>query len=110
MVDFGPSLSDAWPIDNGSGKGILREVLKRHVPMGLFARPKQGFNVPLQAWFKGSSSQAVEALSTSERLIETGWFDPEGIRALVVEHGTGFRDQSQRLAQPARAGEWLKGQ
>ena len=53
IVHFGLSLPDAWLIDEGGGKRILREVLKRYVPIGLFERPKQGFDVPLQAWFKG---------------------------------------------------------
>lgn len=110
IVRFGLSLPDAWLIDDGGGKRILREVLKRYVPMGLFERPKQGFDVPLQAWFKGSLLPAVESLSTSERLIDTGWFDPAGIRALILEHRTGFRDQSQRLYSLLVLDEWLKGQ
>ena len=110
IVRFGLSLPDEWLIDEGGGKRILREVLKRYVPSELFERPKQGFDVPLRAWFKDSLLPSVEALSTSEYLIETGWFDPAGIGALVHEHRAGIRDQSQRLYSLLVLDEWLKGQ
>ncbi len=37
----------------GQTKSILRELLAKHVPLEHFSRPKAGFAVPLDMWFRG---------------------------------------------------------
>ena len=108
VLEFAMSLPDEWLVGAGSGKRILRSVLDRYLPAHLFGRRKQGFTLPLQRWFGASLRPAVEALATSERLLEGGWFQAEGIRGMLREHTAGARDHSQRLYNLLVLDEWLK--
>ena len=108
VLEFAMSLPDEWVLAGKTGKRILRSVLERYLPAQLFARKKQGFTLPLQRWFAGSLRPAVEALASSERLLEGGWFQSEGIRAMLREHDAGARDHSQRLYNLLVLDEWLK--
>ena len=108
VLEFAMSLPDEWLVGAGSGKRILRSVLDRYLPAQLFARRKQGFTLPLQRWFGASLRPAVEALATSERLLEGGWFQADGIRGMLREHTAGARDHSQRLYNLLVLDEWLK--
>ncbi len=51
LIEFSASLPLDLKYRNGISKFILKEVLKTYVPEVLWNRPKQGFNVPINAWF-----------------------------------------------------------
>ncbi len=108
VLEFALSLPDEYVIGPDGGKRILRTLLSRYVPPELFERPKMGFSVPLKTWFMTEARERVAALSTSERLLGTGWFKAEGIRTLVEEHMTGLRNHGDRLYSMLVLDEWLK--
>lgn len=107
VIEFGLSLPDEFLVDHRGGKRILRDLLARHVPRMLFERRKQGFSVPLQAWFAGKLRPQLNALSQSERLTSIRLLKPNGIRRLVDEHEAGMRDHSQRLFTLLQLDRWL---
>ena len=53
VFDYVWSLPMEMRIRGGKGKWILREILKKHVPLEMFERPKQGFNMPVGDWLRG---------------------------------------------------------
>ena len=108
LLRFAMSLPDAWLADGHTGKKILRTVLRRYLPSELFERPKQGFDTPIDSWFRDSMRAPIEALASSDRLLATGWFAPRGIRLMIREHQDGLRDHSQRLFNLLVLDEWLK--
>jgi asparagine synthase (glutamine-hydrolysing) len=108
VMRFALALPDDWLLDRTGGKQILRAVLARYLPLSLFERPKQGFSVPLRSWFIGGMRHMAAALPTSERLMQTGWFEPAGLQLVVREHMDGLRDHSQRLFSLLILDEWLK--
>ena len=108
IVRFGLSLPDALLMSPAGGKRILRTLLERFLPSSLFDRPKQGFSVPLPAWFAGSLRRVVDRLATSKRLTESGLLSAAGIEFMVREHASGHRDHSQRLFNLLVLDEWLR--
>jgi asparagine synthase (glutamine-hydrolysing) len=108
VVEFALSLPDEWITDARTGKKLLRTLLSRYLPLELFDRPKQGFSLPLQRWFAGELRPQLLALADSPPLMDTGWFQPRGIRTLIDEHGAGRRDHSQRLYSLLVLDEWLR--
>jgi asparagine synthase (glutamine-hydrolysing) len=108
VVRFALTLPDEYVLGPGGGKRVLRALLARHVPRELFERPKQGFTIPLKRWFAGPVRGAVEALAHSPRLMDTGWFRPQGITAMVREHADGARDHSDRLYSLLFLDRWLE--
>jgi asparagine synthase (glutamine-hydrolysing) len=53
-----------WPAsvhyDAGGGKALLRALARQHLPEAVWDRPKHGFSVPLQHYFKGQWNAACE--------------------------------------------------
>src|SRR5690606_32569028 len=37
---------------DGTGKWVVKEIARRHLPAEIVDRPKSGFKVPLDAWFR----------------------------------------------------------
>jgi asparagine synthase (glutamine-hydrolysing) len=76
-------------IGPSGGKHVLQNLLARHVPRALFERPKQGFNIPVEAWLRGPLRDWAEALLDSHRLHQEGFFRPQPVRRLWEEHLDG---------------------
>ncbi len=77
VVEFAWGLPLDLKIRNGSSKWILREVLSRYVPRGLFERPKMGFGIPVGEWLTGPLHDWASALLDSRRLESEGYLDAE---------------------------------
>jgi asparagine synthase (glutamine-hydrolysing) len=76
----------------GSGKLVLREVLKRYVPTELFERPKMGFGVPLDSWLRNELRDWAEDLLSPSALQADELFDVELVRSRWNEHLAGTRN------------------
>lgn len=108
VVEFGLSLPDGFLISGDSGKRILRSLLDRYFPKGFFERPKQGFSLPLAPWFRGELKPRVDRLAESERLLDNGWFQRDGVKRVLDEHERGARDHSQRIFSMLMLEAWLE--
>jgi asparagine synthase (glutamine-hydrolysing) len=78
-------------------KHLLRRVAADLLPADLLERPKQGFNVPLDAWFRGGASDLLTDVLSPERIRRRGWFRPDAVADLVSAHRTGQAKFSNRL-------------
>ncbi len=107
VVEFALSLPDQWLIGQDGGKRILKTLAQRYLPASFFTRPKRGFDVPLEVWFGGEMRGTLEQLTRSERLLDTGWFEQNGLRQLAEDHWNGVRDQTNRLYNLLVLEEWL---
>lgn len=76
-------------IRGGRGKYVLRNILHRHVPEGLFDRPKQGFAIPLDSWLRGPLAAWVDTQFDTERLLDVGLLEPEAVQTLWASHRSG---------------------
>lgn len=108
VLRFALSLPDEWLVNGDGGKRILKDVLFRYVPPQLFDRPKQGFSVPLDEWFRHELKARVEALAHSEPLGDLQLLKSEGITSLLAEHTAGHRNHSQRIYNLLVLEEWLR--
>jgi asparagine synthase (glutamine-hydrolysing) len=62
-------------------KWVLRQLLYKRVPRELVDRPKMGFGVPLEDWFRGPlKSRMTEYLSGAE--LEMLGIDPVPVRRM----------------------------
>ena len=82
---------------DGSGKRILRDLLFRYVPRELVDRPKRGFGVPLDSWFRGPLREWAEDLISERTLVEQGIFDVKTVRKLWAQHLCKWRNHSMVL-------------
>src|SRR5207248_11719949 len=73
VVAFSWSLPPSMKAGNGSGKRLLRRVLKRYVPPHLIDRPKKGFTMPVQDWLRNELRDWAENLLSERRLSAEGF-------------------------------------
>lgn len=74
---------------SGQSKYILRRILYKQVPRKLLERPKQGFNAPLQHWFKKDLSELLKNYLNEERIKREGTFNAKAVDALVKDYIKG---------------------
>jgi asparagine synthase (glutamine-hydrolysing) len=86
VIELAWSLPPSMRIGPSGGKQVLQNLLARHVPRALFERPKQGFNIPVEAWLRGPLRDWAEALLDSHRLHQEGFLRPQPVRRLWEEH------------------------
>ena len=79
------------------GKRILVETFRDLLPADIQTRPKMGFGVPLDHWFRNELKPLLHDILLDDTSLGRGWFRPEGIRQLVDEHSRSEWDHSYRL-------------
>jgi asparagine synthase (glutamine-hydrolysing) len=79
---------------DGTQKAILKRAVADLLPPEILSRPKKGFGVPIDKWFRGPLAAPAEALLTDKRTMERGWLEPSTVRAIVDEHFRGRRDHA----------------
>ncbi len=97
LVELAASIPGRFKVTRGRLKHVFREAVRGSVPDEVLDRPKQGFALPIGAWFRGPLRELL--LDTlDERVIrEQGLFRPDAVRRLLDEHLAGHRDHRKPL-------------
>jgi asparagine synthase (glutamine-hydrolysing) len=102
-----------WKLRRGQGKYILRRLLDRHYPAGLFDRPKHGFSAPVGKWLRGPLRGVLEEELAPRPVRELGLLDPDAVQRAVTQFLAGGVGASAAgmwfLLQLQRwGGRWLR--
>jgi asparagine synthase (glutamine-hydrolysing) len=98
FVDWALGLPLACRQSGGEGKVILKRAFERLVPREILYRPKQGFSVPLAAWFRGSLGQHFRArLQSKSDFAAADFIEPDVVGRLMAQHQSGIYDHSRTL-------------
>lgn len=97
LVEFGATLPQDRKLIRGSSKVLLREVAKRLMPADLVDRPKQGFGVPINGWFRSQLGERFEELVLAPDAALRDHLDPGVAATLLAEHRSGRLVHGHRL-------------
>jgi asparagine synthase (glutamine-hydrolysing) len=98
VAEWACQLSPHWKIQRGEQKYLLKKVAEKlGVPRSVLYRQKQGFAIPLGQWFRGKWKDDLLAILLEPTTLQRGYFDENGVRALMNEHIRGRRDRSREL-------------
>jgi asparagine synthase (glutamine-hydrolysing) len=97
LVEWAAGLRSHLKLHGREGKHIFKTALEPHVSKEILYRPKQGFAVPLAAWFRGPLRQRLRDTLLGPVLRESGLFDTGAITSLLDQHQSGERDHSAAL-------------
>jgi asparagine synthase (glutamine-hydrolysing) len=86
VVEYTSIMPDALKVRNGTGKYILKKLLARYLPVSLFERPKMGFGVPLDQWFRGELKPLLLDYLSPARLKREGLFNEDMVEKKIGEH------------------------
>jgi asparagine synthase (glutamine-hydrolysing) len=97
LVEWMASLPTSLKVRGQEGKHLLKAAMAPHLPHELMHRPKMGFSVPLERWFRGPLRQRLDEAILGPRLAATGLFNGRYLEQVVGAHVSGRRDYSAPL-------------
>lgn len=78
-------------------KWIVKEVARRYLPGDVVDRPKLGFKVPLDRWFRQGLREMAFDLLTGPSSFVGNTLDKNVVIGLLNAHSTGQRDEESRI-------------
>lgn len=81
----------------GRSKVVLKEAFADLLPKEIRHRPKMGFGVPLDRWFRGPLKDELRAVLLDPVARARGLFRPEAVARLVDEHIERQADHAYKL-------------
>ncbi len=81
----------------GRSKIVLKQAFADLLPPAIAARPKMGFGVPIDRWFRNELLGELRSVLLDPAALARGIFRPEAVRILIDEHADGRRDHAYRL-------------
>jgi len=97
VMEFAARLPASYRIRKGARKFVLTEAIRGIVPAANIYRRKMGFGVPVGRWFRGELRGYISETLLGDRSIRRGYFNPEAMRRLVLDHTEGRADHSFKL-------------
>ena len=97
LVEWAAGLPSHFKLHGHEGKHVFKAALEPHVSDEILYRPKQGFAVPLAAWFRRPLRRRLRDTLLGPVLRDSGLFDTGTISTLLDQHKSGERDHSAAL-------------
>ncbi len=94
LVEWMAGLPPDLKLRGREGKYIFKKSLEKYLPDDILYRPKMGFAVPLNAWFKGPLKDKVRDALLGETMMQCGLFNQAFLQHIVNQHQSGLRDYS----------------
>jgi asparagine synthase (glutamine-hydrolysing) len=96
LLEFATRLSPALKLRGLSLKRVLKHALTDLLPRDILSRPKRGFGVPLDRWFRDDlASYTASMLGKGARVREH--LNSTAVDRLLAEHGAGVANHGQPL-------------
>jgi asparagine synthase (glutamine-hydrolysing) len=97
LVDLAFRLDPSLKLRGRTGKWVVKELARRHLPPEIVDRPKSGFVVPLHSWFRGDlRSESRDRLLAADSFVSEV-MDRAVVRSMLDDHARGRRDETARL-------------
>ena len=106
LIDYAMRIPGNLGVTSTESKRLFRKAIKGIVPDWVLTRPKMGFAIPLQSWFRGALRHHVEALRSVSPDLKK-FVDQSAVTRLVFEHLVGRRDHSVTLWRLMVLNHWL---
>ena len=90
LLELTATLPSHLKVHGSTTKWLLRKVYRDFLPHGTTSRPKRGFSVPVDSWFRGPLTTLFrEAVLNSRGPVEE-FIDMAAVRRLFNRHVSGF--------------------
>jgi len=97
LVELAASFPAVWKYRRGQGKRILRRAFGDLLPREIWTRPKMGFGVPLDHWFRDELRPMTHDVLLSDTARCYEFFRPAAVRQMVEDHERGRFNHCYRL-------------
>jgi asparagine synthase (glutamine-hydrolysing) len=97
VVEFAASLPSTLKLRGLTPKYLLRRAMRDVLPPAVLRRPKMGFGVPIDRWFRHELRDMARDLLLDARARQRGYFRPEEVGRYLDEHERGQAHHHDRL-------------
>jgi asparagine synthase (glutamine-hydrolysing) len=97
LAEFVSSLPDNFRVRGWCGKWILREAGKQLIPERILTRPKVGFRVPVNEWFRGEMREYLLDHLQARSSITRHYYDARVLDQVLTEHLNGRQNHEKLL-------------
>lgn len=97
LLDYVNPLPTSLKMPRGVPKGLLKSVLRPHLPPAIINKPKKGFGPPSNAWVRGAFKETIEAMFQRDRVEAQGIFQYSTLSRLLEEHFQRKQDHGRVL-------------
>jgi asparagine synthase (glutamine-hydrolysing) len=97
LVEWISRIPPELKIHNGEGKYIFKKSMEKYLSNDILYRPKMGFSVPLQRWFKGPLLATVQRALINPIISDSGYFNNDYLSKILHDHQIGIKDYSSCL-------------
>ncbi|MFC1452096.1 asparagine synthase (glutamine-hydrolyzing) [Verrucomicrobiota bacterium] len=97
IVELSRCLPTDFKYRRGCGKRILKDILYEYVPRSLFDRPKAGFAMPLEHWFRDELREYVLDTLTDRRLASVPNINVGTVTSRIHAHLEGRQDNHRMI-------------
>jgi asparagine synthase (glutamine-hydrolysing) len=97
VVEWAARIPASIKIRPWEKKALLKRVAARRLPRDIVYRPKHGFSLPLDAWFRDSWSRRAHEVIFSDQARDRGYFDYEYLERLWAAHLNGVANHGVRF-------------
>jgi asparagine synthase (glutamine-hydrolysing) len=110
MVEWAARLPDSLKVRGRGGKYLLKKAFAGYLPDPVRSHRKQGFGIPLGAWFRGPLAEWSRGLMLDTGSPLSRWFNPSAMEALLDEHQQRRADHGKRLYALSMLALWGNGE
>ncbi len=97
VVEWAATVPASAKLRPWEAKSLLKKVAARRLPREVVYRPKHGFSIPHDAWFRGAWAAPARAIIFSDQARSRGFFDFEYLDRLWQAHAAGVGRHGTRF-------------
>jgi asparagine synthase (glutamine-hydrolysing) len=97
LAEFVSTLPDSFRVRGARTKWILREAGKQIIPPFILGRPKVGFRVPVNEWFRHEMRDFLLDHLQSSNSLTRDYFNPNVLDRLLADHLNGRQNHEKVL-------------
>jgi asparagine synthase (glutamine-hydrolysing) len=109
LVEWSARVPDHLKLRGRSGKYLLKKAFADYLPENVRKHRKQGFGIPVGAWFRGPLHEWSKELLLGNGGSLNQWFHRDAIDTLLVEHRAGRMDHGKRIYALTMLALWARG-
>jgi asparagine synthase (glutamine-hydrolysing) len=108
LTEYAASLPDALKLDGSRTKAVLRDAFADLIPADIDRRPKTGFGVPLDSWFRGELREYVRDVLLAPSAASRAFLKMPAVSQLIESHQEGRANIGHRLWTLVCFERWLQ--
>lgn len=97
LIEFSQTVPIHYKISGLKSKVLLKKVLSKYIPPRLYERPKWGFAIPLDHWFRNELKCTLNEELSIPRIKQFGYLDPNAVQRLIDLHVSKKTDTHHML-------------